>query len=234
MAVLPINSVSVNANQYAFTGKNKKDSHNKANSLASVPVIVMLAMAPMAEGKQPAQFVPINSEHLTELVAATNAYAPAVEAYSQAPQEKAAPLGINFFRRHPILQIINAKANNKDVKMIFGSYPTKNNIPDKVVDRVFLIDKDYANRQIRNTIPPKITELIYHNTPEGEFCSVTVLETVINKNGNSAIKISNLKLDDNSAQELINLLAGETKWKNITDIKFQETTSSELKPTVII
>ena len=64
MAVLPINSVSTNANQYTFTGKKDKNSH-KANPLASVPVIIMLAMAPMAEGKQPAQFVPIDSEHLT-------------------------------------------------------------------------------------------------------------------------------------------------------------------------
>ena len=61
MAVLPINRISTNANQYTFTGRNdKKDSH-KTNPLASVPVIVMLAMAPMAEGKQPAQFVSIDS-----------------------------------------------------------------------------------------------------------------------------------------------------------------------------
>ena len=75
MAVLPINSVSVNANQYTFTVKKDKNSH-KANPLASVPVIIMLAMAPMAEGKQPAQFVPIDSEHLAELVAQANATAP--------------------------------------------------------------------------------------------------------------------------------------------------------------
>ena len=53
MAVLPINSVSVHTNQYTFTGKNNKNDSHKANPLASVPVIVMLAMAPMAEGKQP-------------------------------------------------------------------------------------------------------------------------------------------------------------------------------------
>ena len=205
----------------------------KGKPLASISVIVMLAMAPIAEGKQLAQFAPINSEHLTELVTATNAYAPTVEAY-QDPQEKAAPLGVNFFKRHPILQIINAKANNEDVKMVFGSYPTKNGIPDKVVDMVYIIDSNYTKRELKYSTPPRVTELIYHNTPQGEFCSVRVLESVLDKNGESAIKISNLKLDDNSAQELINLLAGETKWKNITDIKFQETTSSELKPTVII
>ena len=60
MAVLPINSVSTNANQYTFTGKKDKNSHI-ANPLASVPVIVILAMDPLADGKQQAQFVPIDS-----------------------------------------------------------------------------------------------------------------------------------------------------------------------------
>ena len=88
MAVLPINSVSTNANQYTFTGRNdRKDSH-KANPLASVPVIIMLAMAPMAEGKQPAQFVPIDSEHLTELVAQANATAPKAYEYTQTQEDE--------------------------------------------------------------------------------------------------------------------------------------------------
>ena len=87
MAVLPINSVSTNANQYTFTGKKDKNSH-KANPLASVPVIIMLAMSPMAEGKQPAQFVPIDSEHLTELVAQANATAPKAYEYTQTQQDE--------------------------------------------------------------------------------------------------------------------------------------------------
>lgn len=229
MAVLPINSVSVNANQYAFTGKNKKDSHNKANSLASVPVIVMLAMAPMAEGKQPAQFVPINSEHLTELVAATNAYAPAVEAYSQAPQEKAsAPFGMKFFLSFPIQQIIDAKANGKDAKLVYTTIKTKP--ANNGVVEVYLIEPDYPKRHI-GPKPPKITELIYHNTPNGEFCSVIVGEYIKENSYGKDFKVSNKRLDDKSAQELINLLAGETEWKNATNIKFSETSSSELRPT---
>lgn len=231
MAVLPINSVSVNANQYAFTGKNKKDSHNKANSLASVPVIVMLAMAPMAEGKQPAQFVPINSEHLTELVAATNAYAPAVEAYSQAPQETTYPFGLNYYNKgRLILKVIDSKANNKDAKMVFSTF--NNDVAKNKVAFVHLIDKDYNNRRVVST-PPVINELIYHNTSKGEFCSVVVSEC-IKVNNQYTYKYYNVKLDDNSAQELINLLAGETEWKNSTDIKFSETTSSELKPDKIL
>ena len=106
MAVLPINSVSVNANQYTFTGKKDKNSH-KANPLASVPVIVMLAMAPMAEGKQPAQFVPIDSEHLAELVAQANATAPKAYEYTQTQEDE-------LVQRVPDLKLDRIQENNTE------------------------------------------------------------------------------------------------------------------------
>ena len=188
-------------------------------------------MAPMAEGKQPAQFVPINSEHLTELVAATNAYAPAIEAYSQAPQETTYPFGLKYYNKtRLILKVIDSKANNKDAKMVFSTY--NNDVAKNKVAYVHLIDKDYNNRRVVSD-PPVIRELIYHNTPEGEFCSVVVSEW-IKLNNKYTYKDYNVKLDDNSAQELINLLAEETEWKNITTIKFSETTSSELRPDKIL
>lgn len=202
----------------------------KGKPLASISVIVMLAMAPIAEGKQLAQFAPINSEHLTELVTATNAYAPTVEAY-QDPQETTYPFGLNYYNKgRLILKVIDSKANNKDAKMVFTTF--NNDVAKNKVAFVHLIDKDYNNRRVVSA-PPVINELIYHNTSKGEFCSVVVSEC-INVNNQYTYKYYNVKLDDNSAQELINLLAGETEWKNSTDIKFSETTSSELKPDKIL
>lgn len=202
----------------------RKDSH-KANPLASIPVIVMLAMAPLSmDGKQ---FVPIDNAHLTEVSAQVNSVAPKAYAEPQAPQETTYPFGLKYYNKtRLILKVIDSKANNKDAKMVFSTF--NNDASKSKVAYVHLIDKDYNNRRVLSE-PPVIRELIYHNTPEGEFCSVIVSEC-IKQNNQYVDKFYNVKLDDNSAQELINLLAGETEWKNSTIIKFSETTSSELRP----
>lgn len=206
----------------------RKDSH-KANPLASIPVIVMLAMAPLSmDGKQ---FVPIDNVHLTEVSAQVNSVAPKAYAEPQAPQETTYPFGLNYYNKgRLILKVIDSKANNKDAKMVFSTF--NNDVAKNKVAFVHLIDKDYNNRRVVSA-PPVINELIYHNTSKGEFCSVVVSEC-IKVNNQYTYKYYNVKLDDNSAQELINLLAGETEWKNSTDIKFSETTSSELKPDKIL
>ena len=176
MAVLPINSVSTNANQYTFTGKKDKNSH-KANPLASVPVIVMLAMAPMAEGKQPAQFVPIDSEHLTEVLAQANSVAPKAYAYSQAPQNEA-PLGINFYTRYGRVQeVINAKADGSNVTLVF--YSTRKDQTPLVSD-IHFIDHTYDKNSL--DLPPSIQELVYHDLGPGEeFCGVKLYKKIKNK-----------------------------------------------------
>ena len=204
----------------------RKDSH-KANPLVSIPVIVMLAMAPLSmDGKQ---FVPIDNAHLTEVSAQVNSVAPKAYAEPQAPQEKSpAPFGMKFFLSFPIQQIVDAKANGKDAKLVYTTIKTKP--ANNGVVEVYLIEPDYPKRHI-GPKPPMITELIYHNTPNGEFCSVIVEESIKENSYGKDLKVSNKRLDDKSAQELINLLAGETEWKNATNIKFSETSSSELRPT---
>ena len=42
------------------------------------------------------------------------------------------------------------------------------------------------------------------------------------------------KLDDTSAQKIIDLIAGDSKWTNRTNIKFSETTSPNVAPPKVV
>ena len=228
MAVLPINSVSTNANQYTFTGKKDKNSH-KANPLASVPVIVMLAMAPMAEGKQPAQFVPIDSEHLAELVAQANATAPKAYEYTQT-QEDELVQRVPKLKLKKIQKIIDCTGNKQKGKLVFT---TSKGDTSSTVWSVYYIQNDYkGNNHLR---PPSVTKIIYHDIGEDSFLGILIQEEIMAKK-NTAVKclIHEVRLDDKSAQYLIDFVAGDTNFKDYSGIKFEETQKSNLKVLQII
>ena len=227
MAVLPINSVSVNANQYSFTGKKDKNSH-KANPLATVPVIIMLVMAPMAEGKQPAQFVPIDSKQLTELVAQASAVAPKAYEYTQNPQ-KEAPLGIEYLSLRKTQKVLPCLGNEQPANLLFTTSHGDNE--ENRVTRIYYVENDYDKSQYKE--PPYIQSLIYHDLGEKSFLGIKTFERFRVKKGDDyerKIFISEVKLDDEAAQYLIDFLAGDTNFKNSTNIKFEETTSPRVQP----
>ena len=211
MAVLPINSVSVNANQYSFTGKKDKNSH-KANPLASVPVIIMLAMAPMAEGKQPAQFVPIDSKQLTELVAQASAVAPKAYEYTQNPQ-KEAPLGIEYLVSQKAQKVLPCLGNKQPANLLFTT--SRGDDEENRVTRIYYVENDYDKSQYKN--PPYIQSLIYHDLGEKSFLGIKTIEYLdVWKGADYELKIfiAEVKLDDEAAQYLIDFLAGDTNFKN--------------------
>ena len=227
MAVLPINSVSVNANQYTFTVKKDKNSH-KANPLATVPVIIMLVMAPMAEGKQPAQFVPIDSKQLTELVAQASAVAPKAYEYTQNPQ-KEAPLGIEYLVSEKAQKVLPCLGNKQPANLLFTT--SRGDDEENRVTRIYYVENDYDKSQYKN--PPYIQSLIYHDLGEKSFLGIKTIEYLdVWKGADYELKIfiAEVKLDDEAAQYLIDFLAGDTNFKNSTDIKFEETTNPRVQP----
>ena len=227
MAVLPINSVSVNANQYSFTGKKDKNSH-KANPLASVPVIIMLAMAPMAEGKQPAQVVPIDSKQLTELVSQASAVAPKAYEYTQNPQ-KEAPLGIEYISSKKAQKVLPCLGNEQPANLLFTT--SRGDNEENRVTRIYYVQNDYDKSQYKE--PPYIQSLIYHDLGEKSFLGIKTIERFRFKKGDDYERrtfICEVKLNDEAAQYLIDFLAGDTNFKNDTDIKFEETTNPRLLP----
>lgn len=81
--------------------------------------------------------------------------------------------------------------------------------------------------------PPYIQSLIYHDLGEKSFLGIKIFEYFRVKKGDDyepKIFIAEVKLDDEAAQYLIDFLAGDTNFKNSTNIKFEETTNPRLLP----
>lgn len=108
-------------------------------------------------------------------------------------------------------------------------YDTKD---PKVVKYVYIIldneDKAPNNNAV---IPPRITELIYHKLDdETEFCGVVINGNFVNKNGERAGScIEEIKIDDDTANLLMELLLNKSGWNNKTGIKYSMTTSPRLR-----
>ena len=234
MAVLPINSVSVETNQYTFTGRKDKKNSHKANPLAGLPVVVMLAMTPLStDGKQPAQFVPIDSAHLTELVAAVNANAPKTYAETQAPQ-KANLSELKAFEDLRLQKIVKCIGNDQDANLVFTTLNTTAAAANNSVRTIYYVKDNYKEPDRYGAKPPSIDELRYHDLGENSFVGIRVYEFIYTKTGGKKLMTYEVRLDDKSVQYLIDFLAGETEFKNNTTIKFTETKSQNLlKPKVI-
>lgn len=175
--------------------------------------LLLLATMAMAEGKQSAQ-----------------AGAPAQTAYTQSQQEDALLQSWlqGWFRGHSgkIREIIKAKAGGRDAYIVFHHLLGTVLEPSQSVSEIYLIEQPYEGYDG----PATVRELIYHDLGSGkEFCGIKVIESITNKKtGKLYVVTRETKLDDASAQKIIDLLAGDSKWTNRTGIEFSETTSPRL------
>ena len=188
----------------------------------------MLAMAPMAEGKQPAQFVPIDSKQLTELVAQASAVAPKAYEYTQNPQ-KEAPLGIEYLSFKKAQKVLPCLGNEQPANLLFTT--SRGDDEENRVTMIYYVKNNYDKSQYKE--PPYIQSLIYHDLGEKSFLGIKIFEYFRVKKGDDyepKIFIAEVKLDDEAAQYLIDFLAGDTNFKNSTNIKFEETTNPRLLP----
>ncbi len=102
----------------------------------------------------------------------------------------------------------------------------------KVVKYVYIIlDNEYKAPNNNAVIPPRITELIYHKIDDGtEFCGIVINGNFVNKNGErSGSYIKEIKIDDDTANLLMELLLNKSGWNNKTGIKYSMTTSPRLR-----
>lgn len=239
MAVLPISAEKIDSrnNGVNFMGirKNKYSSEmnndsTRSNDWAKVPVVLMIAMSPsMMNAKTPVQIMPLDEGNMTEMF--EQAPVEANDAtYVAKPEEfqQSDPLGVTYFRHRKIKQIKSAIAGGHKANLVMTSY----NRNDNTVSKVYIVRNDYKN-SIEHQEPPYIRELIYHDLgPDKEFLGVKVTEKVYDKNTHQykgAIGYE-LKLDDTSAQFLLDFQTGDTKWIDETGIKFRETTNPNVAP----
>ena len=246
MAVLPISAEKIDSrnNGVNFTGirKNKYSSEinndsARSNDLAKVPVVLMIAMSPaMMNGKTPIQYMPLDEGNMTEMFE----QAPVEvndRTYVARPEEfqQSYPLGVAYFDDLRIQQVKPAIGNGVKANLVLTAYkPNKNK---NNVDQVYYVEHSfrYNNKLIE---PPLVQELIYHNLgSDKEYLGILIKKKIYpNETSPKVTKVvySEVKLDDESAQFLLDFQAGSTRWNDRTGIKFTETTRPNVKSPEII
>lgn len=198
----------------------------KSNDLAIVPVVLMIAMSPsMLNAKTPVHIMPVGEEKVSELIAQPNEEVNDATYVAKPEQfQQDYPLGVAYLSTVGVKQIKPAIANNNKANVVLAGPDDGSNL----VRSVYLINENYKNNN-PNQLPPVIRELIYHNIgADREYLGVIVKQNIYpNEHSLKATKaiIREYRLDDESAQFLLDLNAESTKWKDETGIRFKETTN---------
>lgn len=249
MAVLPINEVSVRNNYNNATSFGAKKRNNSeenpiqrksVSSKMAVPVVVLMAMNPsLLNAEEPLNFSPEKNLNLTELLANRPAETePAAEFDINQTGVKHNHAHLPFLSEYLKYQSIKttrkAIGNEAEYHIVFTNclmHDTSNR-----VENVYVIKKGYSCTNSEEH-PPVVLELIHHNTRDGhDFAAVKLLESITDPSKNDekcGTMIREVKLDNESAQFIIDFMAGETKWKDATGIKFSETSSRKLMEPIV-
>lgn len=143
------------------------------------------------------------------------------------PQQSPFPQIAYFNSRRPIRKIISATGNDIPVKIVLAGYN-----PGKDVNVVHYITVSYKD-SYESHVPPRIYELVYHDLgPDKEFLGAKIKRNLYDpKTGKQdGLMIREVRLDDVSAQYLIDLTTGDTEWVDKTGITFSVTKDSKTMP----
>lgn len=100
----------------------------------------------------------------------------------------------------------------------------------RIVSRIYLI-KDGETRNSSFAEPEFIIGLVYHDLGEKAFLGIKTEKPIYDSKDLYAGAIyREYRLDDKSAQYLIDFCTNDTEWLDGTDIKYSETTSPDLLP----
>ena len=100
----------------------------------------------------------------------------------------------------------------------------------RIVSRVYIIN-DGETREGGMMEPTFILELVYHDLGEKSFLGIKTEKPIYDsKHAYAGAIFREYRLDDKSAQYLIDFTTNDTEWIDGTDIKFSVTTSPNLLP----
>lgn len=208
----------------------------KMNQTKRVIIVVLLAMIPAILNEDiAAKAVTLNPEQLTEVLAnipmqepdKMTAIFPGVNEIQQSY-----PLGVAYFSDLKVQQIKPAIGNGAKANIVLTKLLRQGGAND--VLEVYYVKDSWKDNNF-NHRPPEIEELIYHNLGgDKDFLGIKIRENIY-KIGNNTMHPDNVmerevKLDDESAQLLIDLMSGDTKWNNKTSITYSETTNPKVMP----
>ena len=244
MAVLTVSSVRFNNSTAVNFGRrenkeseNKENNYNsqKASGMVTVPAALLLALATSAiNAKEPMPYQDNDNTLKTELLAYAT---PESQQYSSS-QRAISPNAAHdkYLRYHSNNIVYSEKVARRGTPhtMVFehvqGSINSVRMVPYDFVDKV-----EYTNykgqREVKSLNPPQVVKLVYHDTgKDSEFCGVVVRENHYTSKGEFYNLDKEIMLTDNAANQIIDLLAGDSKWSNKTSIEYSTTTSPNLLP----
>jgi len=252
MAITAISSVKLgNTNNTAFQGRKHHDEEipagkapRQTGSLAKVPVIVMLAMSPINASSGQPQIAALNSDALTELVAA-NAPEPIVNNVTQSRSNRP-----EVCSPEKIVMQKSFVSGGKEYTMYYTDfYATKDKKANTWVTAIYFVPKDYKVYKFSDgtdiNTPPELVGLRFHDVGKGkEFVGAIVEEQVYdprntkrNKDGKTDIYRREIRLPDDIGDGLWVLYEGSGKFQTPQRGRIarcfeqlQQTTSSELLP----
>ena len=219
-----------------FGAKEKTDkesrisSHRNSSMMTKVPVIVLLAMNPATLNSAIPQMSEIgNQDQIVMLTQPTErnesvyVTSPAIEQEEQSEY----PYGWAYFSTHNILYKNKAIGNGADYTIIYAAIDRYSN---KDVSNVYLVKEGQNTSSDPDIPPPKIIRLLYHNIgPDKEFVGAVLYEHIVNKNGELKGSMHReVRLDDDTANHLMLMLASKTNLNNKTHIRLDETDSPTL------
>lgn len=236
------------ANSYVnFAGQNSRKNngdtegspveYNRSlNNLAKVPVIVLMAMSPaMMNAKTPVTNLSEMDEAKTEMVAPILIDSEELDEmttiapYFSNPQnaQTKAPFGVTSLLGQEIYHYDTFMKDGKKHYIVYSSIRT----PD-YVDKVSVFPEGFPNKS--GVLLPWVEELVYHNLGKGkEYCGIIVRSVNKLQNGRYKTTYEEVRLPNEVAQNLIDLLADDSTMKNATSIKYSKTKSPNLRQTKI-
>lgn len=252
MSVLPVSNVSLKSN-YSFLnfGQNESSEHlkkspkvlNTLGSAKTVPVVVLMAMSPSMLNGAAEKFKEqdlINNKDITEVITQTptkeydtsKTYVIKPEIIQTKDIQGDPPFGWEYLdlSKERIHFSKSALGNGEKYHLVFarGVYDKG----EKDVSVAYFV-KDGTSCSSSYLAPPIIRELIYHDLgKKDEFCGIKVVYPIPDSKNYESIgyETRELRIDDATAQILIDLLARKGEFNNRSGIKFYQTTSPDILP----
>ncbi len=240
MVITPVNSVNFKNNYASLNFGSRKNNDTEGQEfnpsqrrnttdLSKMPVVVLLAMTPaLSEAKVPenyANIIPITTNY-TKPEQDVSAYARFPET-QETPQSKA-PFGWESIKYMNINASYKFFARGEEQNLIFVDQGRKNS-----VSLIYIIPTNSKGSKDETDIPPEVRQLLYHNIgKDKEYCGAIVEEDIIDANTGKykGTLRSEIRLPDETAQKIIDLLTDHSNLKNNTSIRIKETTNPNLTP----
>lgn len=234
MTIAPIINAKVASGNVNFQGRNKKQqqtsneispSSNKASSMVTVPVAVLMALATTSLNANPANSkAPAESEIQTELVAQSTSQAEAPQQKTQTPYKKNKNYekDLNFSSNLITFDVINRKNTLKPDKRAFTL--AFREFGENTVGSISVIPFDKKSNQFMEDAY-HVNALVVHKPLEGyPFYGVIVS----GYDENEKVTKFELSIPKKVGDAIYNLVKGKSPYKNRTQIEYITTEKASL------